>query len=352
MLAFVMLPAFELPALADPRALADFLALDDAALHGLADLEGHERRRRPTARHYHYACARKADGGERLIEAPKPRLKAAQRRVLRRLLDRVPPHDAAHGFVRRRSAVTSAELHAGQAMVIRVDLRDFFASIPASRVHAIFGALGYPVAVRRLLTGLCTNATPLAVWGPASPSLSSVALRERRRRLAQYAGPHLPAGAPTSPSLANLAALGLDRRLAALARSMDCRYTRYADDLTISGGDALRRGAHACVSTICRIAVEEGFVIHPRKTRLQPRGVRQTVTGLVVNARPNVPRDTYDRLRATLFNCVRLGPRTQSDLPLAELEAQLRGRVEWCAVNPGRAAKLRALFDAIDWSAA
>lgn len=352
MLALAVLPAIELPALADPRALAEFLALDDAALHDLADCEGHERRRRPTARHYHYTCARKADGSERLIEAPKPRLKATQRRVLREVLDRVPPHDAAHGFVRGRSAVSGAELHADQAMVIRVDLRDFFASIPASRVHAIFGTLGYPLSVRRLLTGLCTNATPVAVWGATSPSLSGAALRERRHRLARYAAPHLPAGAPTSPALANLAALGLDRRLSALARSMDCRYTRYADDLTISGGDALRRGAHACFSTICRIATEEGFVVHPRKTRLQPRGVRQTVTGLVVNAHPNVPRETYDRLRATLFNCARFGPRAQSDLPLPELEAQLRGRIEWCAVNPGRAAKLRALFDAIDWSAA
>jgi hypothetical protein len=74
------------------------------------------------------------------------------------------------------------------------------------------------------------------------------------------------------------------------------------------------------------------------------------VTGLVVNAHPNVPRDTYDRLRATLFNCARFGPRTQIELPLGELEAQLRGRIEWCAVNPTRRAKLRALFEAIDWS--
>lgn len=349
MLALVVLPAFELPALADPRALADLLELDDAALRCLADCEGHERRRRPTARHYHYTCTRKADGGERLLEAPKPRLKAAQRRVLRAILDRVPPHDAAHGFVRGRSVVTGAERHTGRAMVIRIDLRDFFASIRASRVHALFGTLGYPLPVRRLLTGLCTNSTPREAWGAASPSLSILARRERWHRLGRYIAPHLPAGAPTSPSLANLAAFRLDRRLSALARSMDCEYTRYADDLTLSGGEALRRQANACFSSICRIAVEEGFVVHPGKTRFQPRGVRQMVTGLVVNAHPNVPRDSYDRLRATLFNCARLGPRTQSDLPLAELEAQLRGRIEWCAVNPTRAAKLRVLFAAIDW---
>jgi hypothetical protein len=345
-----VLPALDLPALAEPQALADLLEIDDATLRWLADCEGHERRRRSAARHYHYTCTKKSDGGDRLLEAPKSRLKAVQRRVLREILDRVPPHDAAHGFVRGRSVVTGAAQHTGRAMVIRIDLRDFFASVRASRVHALFGALGYPLPVRRLLTGLCTNSTPRAAWGAASPSLSILARRERWHRLAHYATPHLPAGAPTSPSLANLAAFRLDRRLSALARSMDCRYTRYADDLTISGGESLRREAHACFSTVCRIAIEEGFVVHPGKTRFQPRGVRQTVTGLVVNAHPNVPRDTYDRLRATLFNCARFGPRTQTELPLGELEAQLRGRIEWCAVNPTRRAKLRALFEAIDWS--
>jgi RNA-directed DNA polymerase len=349
MLALVV-PSFDTPALVDPRALAELLELDDAALHSLADCEGHERRRRPVARHYHYTCARKADGGERLIEAPKPRLKAAQRRVLREILDRVPPHDAAHGFVCGRSAITGAAQHAGRAMVIRIDLRDFFAAVPASRVHAIFTTLGYPLEVRRLLTGLCTNATPRLAWGPASPLLTVAALRERRHRIARYAAPHLPAGAPTSPALANLAAYRLDARLSGLAKSMDCLYTRYADDITFSGGDTLRREARRCFVAICRLVAEEGFVVHPGKTRFQPRGVRQIVTGLVVNELPNVARDTYDRLRATLHNCARFGPRSQSELPLAELRAQLRGRVEWCAVNPARATKLRALFDAIDWS--
>lgn len=335
----------DVPALPDARALAEFLELDDADLHWLADCEGRERSWRATARHYHYTCVRKVDGSERLLEAPKPRLKAVQRRVLRSLLERVPVHDAAHGFVRGRSVVTGAAVHGGQAMVVRIDLRDFFASIRASRVHALFATLGYPIAVCRLLTGLCTNATPRSVWGSPSSSLGVLAIRERWHRLARYAAPHVPAGAPTSPALANLAAFRLYRRVAGLARAMGCRYTRYADDLVLSGD-----GARSCFATICGIAAEEGFAVHPGKTRFQPRSVRQMVTGLVVNVRPNVCRDEYDRLRATLFNCARFGPRTQSELPVAELRAQLRGRIEWCGVNPTRAAKLHALFDRIDRS--
>jgi RNA-directed DNA polymerase len=341
-----VLPRLELPVLRDVRALGEFLELDDAKLHWLADVEGRERHRRVTARHYHYACMRKADGGERLVEAPKSTLKTVQRRVLHAILDEVPTHDAAHGFVRGRSVVTGAALHCGQAMVLRIDLRDFFASIRASRVHAMFSTLGYPASVCRLLTGLCTNTTPRDAWGPAAASPSSSALRERWLRLARYATPHLPAGAPTSPALANLAAYRLDRRLAGLAAAMGCRYTRYADDLAFSG-DGLGLGTF---STICTIVTEEGFVVHPGKTRFQPRGNRQTVTGLVVNAHPNVPRADYDRLRAILYNCLRNGPRSQSELGPHELAAVLRGHIEWCGVNPARLAKLRALFDRIDWS--
>ena len=351
MLALVpMLQRSDLPSLPDAGALARLLDVDDAALRWLADCRGHERRRRPTGRHYVYRCEVKASGGLRLIEAPKPRLKRAQRELLRTLLERVPTHEAAHGFVRDRSVRTNAMAHSGTAMVLRIDLRDFFASVAASRVHATFSHLGYPHDVARLLTGLCTNATPGDVWPAASPSSSSLQLHQRWHRARRYAQPHLPAGAPTSPALANLAAFRLDRRLAALAATMECRYTRYADDLTFSGGDSLRRGARACFSTVCEIATEEGFRVHPGKTRFQPRARRQRVTGLVVNDHPNVTRETYDRLRATLFNCVRFGPRSQTERPLPDFEAHLRGLVEWCSTTPHREEKLRGLFGQITWA--
>ena len=350
MLALVpMLQRSDLPPLPDADAVARLLDIDEAALRWLADCHGRERQRRPTGRHYVYRCEAKVSGGLRLIEAPKPRLKRAQRELLRTLLACVPAHEAAHGFVRDRSVRTNATVHSGSAMVIRIDLREFFASVPASRVHASFAHLGYPRDVARLLTGLCTNATPGDVWPASSPCASGQQLHARWHRIRRYAQPHLPAGAPTSPALANLAAFRLDRRLSALAAAMGCRYTRYADDLTLSGGDGLRRGALGCFATVCRVATEEGFRVHPGKTRFLPRARRQRVTGLVVNAHPNVTRETYDRLRATLFNCARLGPRSQTELPLPDFEAHLRGLVEWCSTTPHREEKLRGLLDQIDW---
>ena len=82
-----------------------------------------------------------------MIEQPKPRLKALQRRILHEIVDWIPVHEAAHGFVRGRSARTHAALHAGRRVVVRLDLEDFFAAVVAARVYGIFRTAGYPEAV-------------------------------------------------------------------------------------------------------------------------------------------------------------------------------------------------------------
>lgn len=161
-----------------------------------------------------------------------------------------------------------------------------------------------------------------------------------------FAWPHLAQGAPTSPALANLAAHRLDARLSALATKEGLAYTRYADDLCFSGefvGDRFLGWVEA-------IARDERFRIHPRKTRRMHRGTRQRVTSIVVNEHPNVDRPTFDRLKATLTNCVRHGPASQNRAEHPDFRAHLQGRIAWVSmVSPRRGEKLRALFDAIRW---
>ena len=62
------------------------------------------------------------------------------------------------------------------------------------------------------------------------------------------------------------------------------------------------------VTTIGEIAAAEGFRLNAAKTRVMGRGTRQTVTGIVVNARPNVPRAEYDELKAILHRASLRGP--------------------------------------------
>ena len=329
------LPAFarlDLPTLPTEAALADWLVMPPERLAYFADLRGRAEAHEETAvNHYVYKARRKRSGGVRLIEAPKPGLKGLQRTILHGLLDHVPAHPAAYGFVRGRSCLQAAVRHAGEDVVVCFDLADFFGSIGGHRVYGLFRALGYPHTVALTLRGLTTTTTP--------PWMLERLPADTRPHLHM---PHLPQGAPTSPALANLTAFRLDRRLSSLARSLGARYTRYADDLTFSGDRPIAR---RLLTAVPRIVTEEGFRINPAKTRVMPRHQRQQTTGIVVNARPNVARADYDRLKATLHACAK-----PDDTRLADpaFRARLSGQIAWVeALNPAKGARLRDRFAAL-----
>jgi RNA-directed DNA polymerase len=349
--AFAPAPAFA--AMRPPRLetvgdLAAWLATSVARLDWLADdKRQHGRTEIPILRHYHYRFSPKRSGGPpRLIEAPKARLKAVQRRVLTEILDLAPVHPQAHGFVRGRSCLSGAQAHAGEHVVVCADLRDFFPNIRAARIHGLFRSFGYPTAVARALTGLCTTSTPQSVFARVDGADRHDWLTRK-----MFGAPHLPQGAPTSPALANLCAWRFDQRCAGLAGALGGRYTRYADDLTFSGDAAFAARTSTLIAAIAEIAGEEGFANNPAKTRIMRRSRPQRVTGVVVNEHINIERRAYDRLKATLHNCRVAGPNSQNRDGRSDFRAHLDGRVGWVEqVNPARGAKLRAVFEAVIWS--
>lgn len=337
------------PPLATLRDVQEFFGLDAGGLAWFADARGWERTVPDEAlRHYRYRWRVKANGGVRLIEEPKPVLKFFQRRILRDVLDVIPLHQAAHGFRRHHSVLTHARVHAGHAAVVRFDLEAFFPSVAAGRIYGLFRTAGYPEAVAHTLTALTTNVVPRAVWNAAPRRHDADAATRRLGR--HLATPHLPQGAPTSPALANFVAFGLDCRLSGLARSLGADYSRYADDLIFSGGHHLWRRAPEIGRLVATIVTEEGFRLNADKTSRRAAGERQLVTGLVVNAHPNVRRHDYDVLKAIVHNAVRTGGPAQNRKGAPDFRASLAGRIAWLEhVHPAHGARLRAEFERIAW---
>jgi RNA-directed DNA polymerase len=333
--------------------LADWLEIGVTELEWFADL------RRMCARpqngrfggpmgHYHYRVLAKQGSGIRLIESPKPKLKQLQRRILAGILEMVPVQNAVHGFVKARSIKTFAAPHIGRRIVLRMDLKDFFASISAARVQAFFRTIGYPESVADRLGGICTNAAPRALWRTLGSGLDPLAMADAR---SLYSWRHLPQGAPTSPMLANLCFYCSDCRLSGLAEAAGAAYTRYADDLAFSGEDEFARGAERFAARVAAIVMEEGFHVRHRKTRLMRRGVRQYLAGIVVNERVNVVRSDFDQLKAILTNCARHGPESQNREGHPAFRSHLDGRVGFVeSVNPAKGARLRKIFELIEWS--
>jgi retron-type reverse transcriptase len=236
--------------------------------------------------------------------------------------------------VRKRSTVTNATPHLGKELVVNLDLADFFPSVTFPRVRGMFERMGYSPAVATVLALLCTESPRRAVEYDG-------------RRYWVAVGPRaLPQGACTSPALSNLVARKLDRRLAGMCAKHGWTYTRYADDLTFSGG---REGElRMFIARVRHIVQEEGFALNSRKGRIQRASGRQQVTGIVVNAKPGMPRDEVRRLRAILHAAKKTGLAAQNKENRPNFEAWLRGKIAYLMmIDRKKGAAMLAQLDAL-----
>ncbi|MFC1791039.1 reverse transcriptase family protein, partial [Gemmatimonadota bacterium] len=177
------------------------------------------------------------------------------------------------------------------AMVVNLDIQGFFPNTTHEQVL---------IALRRDLT----------------PLLSETAVRFLAEICCFRGG--LPIGAPTSPALANLVMRPIDASLAKAAKRFDLQYTRYADDLTFSGGT----DAHRIIPFVEKVLSERGYEIEGKKTNIFRRGRRQIVTGLVVNERVNLPRHIRRKLRAAVHRRTKGGQPMWHGRPITDSELQ------------------------------
>ncbi len=320
-----------LPLLATPADVAQALGLEIPRLRWLAF-------HHDAARLVHYVrfTVPKRSGGTRTLAAPHRTLATTQEWILRQMLDRVPLHGAAHGFVRGRSIATNARAHVGRDLVLNADLRDFFPTITFWRVEGVFRQLGYSPAAATVLGLLCTEAPRQT-------------LTYRGETVHAATGPRaLPQGACTSPALSNLVARRLDARLTGIARKLGWTYTRYADDLTFSTSGAPVDKVGYLLARVRHIAGDEGFAVNEKKTRVLRRNARQEVTGLVVNDHIAVPRRTVRRLRAILHRARTEGLASQNRHDHPRFEAWVRGMIAHISMaHPEQGARLRRALDAL-----
>lgn len=278
--------------------------------------------------HYARFTLPKRSGGVRVISAPKPRLREAQRWVLHRLLEPVPIHPAAKAFRSGGSVLAHASEHAGRSIVIRVDLKDFFATITLKRVKGMFRGLGYSEGVATILGLLCTD-----------PPRVGIAL-DGKRHYVTVGGFQLPQGACTSPAITNILCRRMDARLTGMASAYGCRYSRYADDLVFSSTDAALRVGDL-LSGVRQVIDDEGFALNDAKTQVMRAGGRQFVTGLLVNDTPRIPRADLRRFRAFLHRCERDGLDTVSGEIGKGARDYAAGYLAWIRmIDPDRATRI------------
>ena len=234
----------------------------------------------------------KKSGGMRTITAPDGELKDIMTTLAFILNELYYPVPEAMAFISGRSIVENASQHIGQNYILNLDLSNFFTCITANMVEHNLVKLGIAPLVARDIATICTY-----------PVVND-----------HHVVNVVPQGAPTSPVISNICAMTLDNRLSGLARRFHLTYTRYADDITFSSNHNVYQKDGAFMEELNRIIAECHFTINPKKTRLQKRGSRQEVTGLIVVQKTNVSRKFIKNLRVLIHKIRYQAPPTMHDI--------------------------------------
>lgn len=265
--------------------------------------------------------AQEKSGGTRPIDAPQGKLKEVQKRINQYLLQRVQVDRGIKGGVQGKTLLDNVRPHVAKPVVMNFDLEDFFLNISSGQVYKWFCSVGCSPDAASLLT-----------------------------RLTTFKG-RIPQGAPTSSMLATLLAGYADKsslsgRLQNLVAQHNGTCSMWVDDIAISGPLYLRR----FVSTVARITQQSRFSLNQKKSTAASANEKQMVTGIIVNTKPSVARETRKKLRAILHQCKTRGPETLIKELGPKLKSQLGGKIAYIQhVNPVHGRQLLVLFNSIQW---
>ena len=225
----------------------------------------------------------KRDGTRRVLHIPSVDLMAVQRSLHKILtysvMDRLPlkaqklVHPCANAFVPGRSSLTNARPHIGCHVLIKLDIEDFFPSISTMQVRR---------CLKKSFSYLEVND----------------AVIDRITEILTYNG-QLPQGAPCSPTISNLALRNFDAALSKALFPIGARYTRYADDISISLTRENQAFTGKIIATVRSLLDEYGFVMKEEKTQVLRPHQAQRICGITINSgKTTVSRKQRRLLRA------------------------------------------------------
>jgi hypothetical protein len=247
-------------------------------------------------------------------------LRKVQDRLLRAvLMPKLSPSPHSHGSVRGRHVKTNVEPHLDSVFAFTADISNFYPTISRNRVYRLFvSQFGCTPDVARLCTRLCTYRH------------------------------HLALGLVTSPFLAEQVLIPIDRRLAAACAAAGLVYTRYVDDLNISGRYDLQRSGFE--SVVERILTQHGFKMHPEKLDYGRLSKGMPITKITIRkGHPDVRREYLAELDRQLDDANNPANGREFNGPYYTRN-QIAGRVQFvCWINRGRKRKLAAKYNSIPW---
>ena len=268
----------------------------------------------------------KKSGGTRLIYEPFPILKQLQSFLLKKLYliedekssVNLKPLAGVTAYRPLFSVVDNANFHINQDLVIKLDIENFFPSISYSVIIEIW---------KKYIT-----------MYPSDLFINKFALDEeidfaaaKCAKLTTLNG-FLPQGAPTSGYLANLVLNKVDKKIVSYCYNNKFRYSRYCDDITISGSNELKSKKNEVIKIVRKALEKESFAVNDKKTRVLFKNKRQLITGIVTNERRSIQRSIKKNIRQELFFLKKFAEGHYERLKVSERAYlhELLGKVTWC----------------------
>ncbi|MDC4398285.1 reverse transcriptase family protein [Acinetobacter baumannii] len=267
---------------------------------------------------YKVFAIKKRSGGKRWITVPNHFLMKAQKWINENILNIQSTQDflsiSSTAYKKSSSHIINASMHLGEKQLIKLDILNFFESISERQVFKVFKNLGYKNSISLILTRICTRLIPL--------NKDKRFFKKEKRWTTKYTYKydnqnnklkrigHLPQGAPTSPILANLVCQDLDSEIQNLTDQLNLNYyTRYADDIIISGNFINKELAISCIHKVSKILREYGFKTNFLKTKYCGSGDRKIITGICINDENQlrVPIEYKRKVRQEIYYIKKFG---------------------------------------------
>ncbi|MBX3324081.1 MAG: RNA-directed DNA polymerase [Phycisphaeraceae bacterium] len=262
----------------------------------------------------------KPNGKTRTIRPPARPLRDLQRMLLEVLQECVRYPRWLMGGVPKRSIFDHAKPHVGWKMVATFDVKAFFPSTRSAMIRPVLERIGISDA--------------------AADAVLRLVIKDDE----------LPQGSPTSGFLANLTLEPADRRIDALCRRHGLNFTRYVDDMAISGNTDLTKFQGAIVEAV----KESGYEVAPEKIHYMDRSKTQLITKLRVNDKIRPTREFIAEVKADIWECLNVGAAVvaiERGVQLHRLKSSLTGKVSHIRSADREAGeKLKGMLYGVDWN--
>lgn len=194
----------------------------------------------------------------RVINPSKKDLKWIQKSICSRILSKFVYPINIQGGLKKRDNIQNAKLHLGKKYHLCTDLSDFFPSVTHKAVYDRLCQIGFSPDVSRLITLLCTY---------------------------DY---KVPQGVSPSTYLANLVFYPMDVMLIDSCNKLGMFYTRFVDDIAISGNYDFQEKT----DEILQIIHNSPYKVNHSKTFY--RAGKAEITGIIVSNNVLNPNENID----------------------------------------------------------